>query len=528
MQINGIFNISKKENIFSDCICSYAENSKYIFNVIGEDSEKTSEILKDEYQKADCHIIKKIDSLFIAVIFDKEEKSLHIFSDLFSSEYNLYYTFSDNNFYYSTSLKWLLKASEIHREFDRSGVDEFLTNGFILGKNTLIKNVEKLTAGVEIIVDENGINYKSISVSADEISNADAKNNLLNTLQKKIESCADGKEKIDMPISGGYDSNLILNTLVNNTDSEIRTFSIGEESETNEITRVRQNMKLYKNVELNVSIVTDDFFESFSDIVWRLDGCVYEAGIVLQYALAKAVSEKGGKDLICGEFADQLMNKNFDADRKKALSKKHDPFQSYTYVENPFVKGSMLILKKSAVMLNSFGITGHYPFASESLTPFSKALADDNGTNKKFYISKCVTVFPEEVVSNIAKEAGATRNQAFISEEKFEEVKAKLNSIEEVSYICKKTNSSKATVGGQAKKMINIAKKVSKNVKMHGVKTGLTKSFSTAQSKSLDTELQKLYLLIFNELFISQKHDNCFENSSAPLTSTQILDGYLK
>ncbi len=526
MQINGIYDILKRENNFSNCDCSFAENEKLSLCVVGEEADKTLAKLQNKFKSADYAIIKDIDALFIAVIFDKIEKKLHIFSDLFSSEFNLYYTTADNKFYYSTSLKWLLKASGIRREFDRIGVDEFLTNGFILGKSTLLKDVSKLTAGVEIAVDNNGVSENTIAVSDDKLSKSEAKTSLLKSLQKKIVSCADGKKTINMPISGGYDSNLILNTMVNNTDSEIKTFSIGENSETNEIVRVRENMKLYKDVEFNVSIVDNNFFELFSDMVWRLDGCVYESGIVLQYALAKAVSEKNGRDLICGEYADQLMNKNFDTDRKKALSKKHPQFRHFTYLENPYVMGSMIILKKSAVMLNSFGVTGHYPFASESLTPFSNALADENGTNKKYYITQCVKVFPQEVVNNIAKEGGTTTNQALISDEMFEEVKLKLDSIEELTEICKKTNSSKVSVGGQVVRTFNFAKKILKNIKMQGIKNGITKSFSSVQSKMLGGELLKLYLLIFMELFMSGKYDECFENSTAPMKTTQILDIY--
>lgn len=523
MKINGVYDIFKRENHCLDCACAYGETDRFSFGVIGDDADGTVRVLEDCFGKPE-DIIRKTDSLFIAVAFDRQSNVLHIFSDLFSSEFNLYYTVRDNRFYYSSSLKWLLKISEIERTFDRNGVDEFLINGFIPGENTLIKGVKKLTSGVEIVVDKDGVRYEKISAPATKISNAEAKNNLLKALQDRIKACAGNNGNIDMPVSGGYDSNLILNTLANLTDRKIRTFSVGEDRETSEIVRVRQNMKFYENAELNEFIVSDDLFDCYTDMVWRLDGCVFESGIVLQYALAKAAREKNVRDLICGEYADQLMNKNFEKDRKKKLLKKYRPFQQFTYLENPFVTGSMIILKKSAVMLNSFGITGHYPFASESLTPFSKALAAENGTNKKYYISQCKKVFPKEIVNNIAKEGGTTTNQAFLSEEKYEELREKLNLLFEQADFCKKESTATVSVSGQLIRAFNFAKKTMRNIKKQGIKKGLSKSFSSVQSRMLGGDLLKLYLLIFNELIISKEYDDCFENESAPLQTTQLID----
>ena len=275
MQINGFFDIAQNENYFENCDCSYFETDKYSFSVVGEDSEKATEILKSNFVKANYDIIKKIDSLFIAVVYNKQDKTLHIFSDLFSSGLNLYYTSVNDKFYYSTSLKWLLTSSKIERDFDRNGLDEFLINGFIHGKQTLIKNVEKLTAGAEIIADKSGFRHRQIEVTCQGIDSSEAKDKLMETLQSKIVSCVKNEYTINMPISGGYDSNLILCTLASKTDNKIKTFTVGEDNETNESVRVRQNMKTYKDVELNTSFVTNDVFDSFADIVWRLDGCVY-------------------------------------------------------------------------------------------------------------------------------------------------------------------------------------------------------------------------------------------------------------
>lgn len=244
--------------------------------------------------------------------------------------------------------------------------------------------------------------------------------------------------------------------------------------------------------------------------------------------LANAVNKTGGKDLICGEFADQMMNKNFNLDRENALSNSYNQFRRFEYVENPYVKGSLIILKKSAVMLNSFGIIGHYPFAAESIAPYSMALAEENGTGKKFYISKREKVLPDEIVRNIAKEPGATSNQALISGREFKNFKSKLNSISVIADFCQKANSSETSLSDKVKKLFSISKYILKKLSIFGIPDGIKKTLSVVQSKTMNNDLQKLYILIFYELFISKKYDDCFGNAYSPLKTTQILDIYTK
>ena len=103
-----------------------------------------------------------------------------------------------------------------------------------------------------------------------------------------------------MPLSNGYDSNLILHTIRSFINRRIHAFTIGGKKGRNEIPFVSNNLRSYNNIVHHTGIVDECIFEYFPDIVWRLDGTLYEGGVFLQYALSKLAREKGAYCMICG------------------------------------------------------------------------------------------------------------------------------------------------------------------------------------------------------------------------------------
>ena len=356
------------------------------------------------YRSFGIHLTEHLNGSYLLMVYDKPQQCAMIFQDRMTSPVNVYYTIINNAVYYATSLKVLLASSQIHREMNEDVIEEFLVNGYLYGEATLLRNVFKLKPEHALQIDKYGVKQIPVSYPNSQLRPGEALENWEGELDAAIERRCYDLDEISLPISSGYDSNYILH-VANRQGKPVHAFSIGGEFGKNELPLVKENMKAYPNVQLHTALTTANTLQNLPDIVWSLEGAVYESGVFLQYELAKLVQEANKSCLICGECADQIMNLHFpDAERRKAQA----PGTYYPFDEYPYIFGSQLILKKNGILFNSFGIETRYPFYDEHFVAVAKALAPINGKDKRCHVAHCRKVLPPEVIANISKIGGST------------------------------------------------------------------------------------------------------------------------
>lgn len=267
------------------------------------------------------------------------------------------------------------------------------------------------------------------------------------------------------------------------------------------------NVGEYDNVSLTCSRTDSETLSHLPDIVWRLEGAVFERGIFLQYELARLVAESGISYLICGECADQVMNMRYLD--KGALEMSGS--KKVTNKEFPYYYGNNMVLKKNGVMANSFGIDCRYPYLDDEFISIAKALRLRNGFNKQFHVDNCRRVLPRGIVENIAKKGGATdchslfNSSAEISEFKSMVWKSVVRKIV--------PDLSRASfISGRLRRIIKIAR----------ART------SEDKYKLKEADLREwmcyLYLYLFGELFLSGKYDNIFDSQGI----SKVLTDYFR
>ena len=106
---------------------------------------------------------------------------------------------------------------------------------------------------------------------------------------------------------------------------------------------------------------------------------------VFFYGLANALKSNGARHSICGEYADQILSSEYIKSYNRYSIGKISSCEKLSLHIDPYVLGNLVILKKSGLMLNSFGIKGRYPFARQNIIPLSFSLRHLNGITKDFY-----------------------------------------------------------------------------------------------------------------------------------------------
>lgn len=323
-----------------------------------------------------------------------------IFQDFFGGQMFLYYTKRDEKVYISSSVR-ILRDQFGDLEFNGAVADEFIYNGVLRGPHTLMRGVYKLLPQELICIEGGQIHMEKMEASFTD-GEIDTTETLFNQEQRIIHEYI---EKMRLcgsscaAISGGYDSNLLMH-LLNREGGWVTAFSCGGARGADETKIARKICDHYPNASLHIAKVDSQILQKLPDLVEILEGSLYERGIFLQYVLAALASETGAKSILLGECADQIFNINTYQERSDAFL--------MDYIRHPYELGALLVLKKSNLILNFFGISGLYPFADERMIHLAYRTRTQNGVSKEYQKQMCKDIFHPRVSELIKKDPGST------------------------------------------------------------------------------------------------------------------------
>lgn len=409
-QLFGVFDLSTKE--YSDGsvdVYSYSTDRVAMW-IMGraetENKMNCGEKIAEIFNENPMLVTEKVFGVYIAVIYDKNSKKLNVYHDRSTSCYATYFTKKDDRIFIGTSLKRVLAESKIFRKMNENSVEDFYLNGFIFGEETLLENVYKIKAFHCLEISNDNIAQKKVNYPITKMTKGEALDRFKPVLDKAIEKCFYGEKEINLPLSSGYDSNYNAFIASEKTNLPINAFSIGGKKGKNELPVVKKNIMCYNRMNLKYELTDENTLKRFPDIVWKLEGAVFEVGLPLQYELASLVSKNGKKVLVCGEVADQVMNKYYLQEDR--IEPNRDNVKKYEFSEYPYIFGNYLILKKNGILANAFGIETRYPYLDNDLVSVCYALKSENMTDKRIHVANCNECLPKEVLENMKKIGGST------------------------------------------------------------------------------------------------------------------------
>ena len=399
------------------------ENKNIIIFAMGKIFDINQNCLKLDdlyilYTNHGKRIVSYLDGTYSLVIIDKIKRKLFVFQDLFGSNLNIYFYIDKKEILVSNELKQIIKSKNVKWKINSEAVKKFLKNGFINNKDTLVQFIHKVPGKKYLEINLNNARYqvKKYILVKDvyKIKKVDDES-YIRTLKDICNSSV--CENMGVTISSGYDTNFLIYNLRSCINNNLKAFSIGGTIGRNEVPDSCLISKYYKNIDFYSKLVDDNSLINFPEIVFALEGAIYESGIFLQYELAKLIKENNVKNIILGDCADQVLHYNL-----------YHPLNSHIdkikyYVKNlkqlcigitikPFKDiyemASYKILKKNGILMNYYGINTQYPYLRRKFIEIAKKIVIKRDNNKTYHKKIINKTLPADIVKILKKIAGAT------------------------------------------------------------------------------------------------------------------------
>ena len=187
-----------------------------------------------------CHhndftFLERIDGLYSAVIYDADQKKIHLITDRYGLRY-LYWSKYEGGLVWASDLKTFLALPNFEPHIDREAVEQFLQIGYCLEDRTWFENVRLVPPGSVLSwdIETNDLQsqqywwWDKIQPLSEQRTEADIAEQLFHLFQTSINRRSKEADKVGVTLSGGLDSRAILAAMPDQA-SHIHAVTLGKQ-----------------------------------------------------------------------------------------------------------------------------------------------------------------------------------------------------------------------------------------------------------------------------------------------------------
>ncbi len=265
--------------------------------------------LFEEYGR-DC--LQYLRGMFAFAIWHSRRRILFVARDRLGIK-PLYYRLSPKLFLFGSEIKVLLAHPEVHPEFHRDVLPEYLAFGYLSGAQTFYRGIKKLMPGYWLEIAEGAEprlqQYWDVPTSSGEKTRDERY--YIDTYRSLLENAVKSHLMSDVPVgvflSGGLDSSAVAALMTHIRRAPIETFSVGyAEQVCSELPYARVVAKHLDSVHHEVVVSEQQFFDALPQLIWHEDEPIVWPSSVALYFLAK-LARKRVTVVLTGEGSDETL-----------------------------------------------------------------------------------------------------------------------------------------------------------------------------------------------------------------------------
>jgi len=271
--------------------------------------------------------IGKFRGMFAFTLWNKKTNTLSLCRDRVGVK-PLYYYQKDGLFLFASELKSFHSHPNFDKSINHDAVSLFLQQGYIPAPRSIFKYVSKVNPGEIIEVSSKGEctrkRYWDVqniyeNSSLDQRKEEEIKEELKSILLESFSLRMVADVPVGMFLSGGVDSSLVTSMLQANTNTQLKTFTIGFEDENyNEAGHAKAVAQHIGSDHTEIYCGESDFQSIIPKIPEMLDEPMGDPSIIPTHLVAKLAKEQvtvslsaDGGDEIFGGYSKYEVTKNF-------------------------------------------------------------------------------------------------------------------------------------------------------------------------------------------------------------------------
>lgn len=256
----------------------------------------------------DC--VDRLRGMFAFAVWDSRTRTLFIARDRLGIK-PLYFYQDSRIFAFASEMKSLFELPGVPRHVDPAALTEFLLQRYIIGPQTILKDVRKLPPGHTITITESGSRirrYWDLPLDQPrEISDAQAAEEFDHLMLETVRQHLVADVPLGAFLSGGLDSSSIVAFMHKAGVPSIKTFSVGYDSPESELPYARTVANHFKTDHHELILKSSDFQGELPRIVWQMDEPVADEAALPLYFVARLARQKVTVAL-SGEGSDEVFS----------------------------------------------------------------------------------------------------------------------------------------------------------------------------------------------------------------------------
>jgi len=271
-----------------------------------------TEVILHLYEAYGTNSFAMLDGMFAFSIYDANLNKIFIARDYFG-EKPLYYTQNENEFYWASELKSIMKVLNKQPSISPAGLNLYFQLTYIPAPYTIYKNIHKLEANHYLEVDckQFSCSIKQIEQKFEkdidpDISFEAAKLKTHDLVTESVLSRSVSDVPLGTFLSGGVDSSIVSLSLAKQSDAPIDTFSVGFEKKSfDESDKARTVAKIIKSNHHEFIVSVNDLRSNIDEILLNFDEPFADSSSLPTYLIANKTRQHV-KVALTGDGGDEV------------------------------------------------------------------------------------------------------------------------------------------------------------------------------------------------------------------------------
>ena len=272
-----------------------------------------TEVVLHLYEEEGPDCLTKLNGQFGLAIWDARKKELFLARDRLGIR-PLYYTVANGNLIFGSEIKAIFMNENVMRQIDPVSMDQIFTFWTTLTPGTAFKDIHELAPGHYLRASNGEVTFRKywdipLYERCEQLDSTPQE--ICQQVQELLQDAVRLRLRSDVPVgcylSGGLDSSGIASLVVENFDSDVRTFGIRFDAEDFDEGKYQSMMVSHLNVNhTDLRAASEEIGASLPDCLWHCEKPLLRTAPVPLYLLSEVVRRSGYKVVLTGEGADEV------------------------------------------------------------------------------------------------------------------------------------------------------------------------------------------------------------------------------